>query len=339
MTRTGRLALWLLAGLVTVPTVTAFVESYNGLYGWALDHKLDGAWARAWPLQVDAFIAAGETALFLAALYLWPRRIRVIAWSVSLIGLAVSVTCNAGHVGKDATVSDHLTAALPPLAAMGGLVIALAVVKRVAHMWRQMPTTTGQLGPAGPVWVPATEPARAALLVAVTHDLRSAVSDAVDAVTDLVNAVGAVLGDPGPVAPLAEVRWKSGSPELPESDPRERSHSLELDRVRLANLTTDADRIRHAIGVLGSGVSPTDLDTWLSDRGQRIARENIRSTLRRVRSQQVADGMSGKTVDSSARQHIMGNTDLSVPSGQGARLHPDTLPATAVTTMKGPQTA
>ncbi|XVQ10029.1 DUF2637 domain-containing protein [Spirillospora sp. CA-255316] len=132
--RRGYPALWMLGLIVMAASVTAFAESYNGLRKWAEQHRVTGVWADIWPLQVDAFIAAGELTLLLSALYLWPIRVRVLAWTVSLTGLSVSVLCNAGHVGERASVADHLTAALPPVAAIAGLVISLSVIKQVTLM-------------------------------------------------------------------------------------------------------------------------------------------------------------------------------------------------------------
>jgi uncharacterized membrane protein YgcG len=130
--RRGRVALWVLGVIVLAASVTAFAESYNGLREWAEAHRVTGVWADIWPLQVDTFIAAGELALLLSALYVWPLRVRVLGWTVSLTGLAVSIVCNAGHVGVTASISDHLTASLPPVAAIAGLVIALSVMKQVS---------------------------------------------------------------------------------------------------------------------------------------------------------------------------------------------------------------
>jgi hypothetical protein len=132
--RRGYAALWALGLIVLAASVTAFAESYNGLRKWAEQHRVTGVWADIWPLQVDAFIAAGELTLLLSALYTWPFRVRTLAWTVSLTGLAVSVACNAGHVGHRASIADHLTAALPPVAAIAGLVIALSVIKQVTLM-------------------------------------------------------------------------------------------------------------------------------------------------------------------------------------------------------------
>jgi hypothetical protein len=108
----------------------SFAESYRGLYDWAHEHGLSGAWAAAWPLQVDTFIAVGELALFVALVDRWQRRSRIAAWAVTLAGLAVSVAGNVGHVHGHQAAS-RITAAVPPLAAAAALAVGLGVLKRV----------------------------------------------------------------------------------------------------------------------------------------------------------------------------------------------------------------
>jgi hypothetical protein len=146
VTAVGRARAVALAGvtaLVLSATATAFAESYHGLYAWAAGHGLHGAWAVAWPLQVDAFIAVGELALFVALADGWQRRSRCGAWAVTLCGLAVSVAGNVGHVAA-ATAADRLTAAVPPLAAAAALAVGLGVLKRTAAARK----TTAQCRPA-----------------------------------------------------------------------------------------------------------------------------------------------------------------------------------------------
>ena len=129
--RTPRaIGLVIIAALVAVASVTSFAESYRGLYSWAVRHGLAGAWAYAWPLQVDVFIAVGELALFVALADAWDHRSRIGAWAVTLAGLAVSVAGNVGHVaGHD--LASRVTAAIPPLAAAAALAVGLGVLKRV----------------------------------------------------------------------------------------------------------------------------------------------------------------------------------------------------------------
>jgi Protein of unknown function (DUF2637) len=124
------LVLTLIAALVIISTAVAFIESFDGLLQWAEAHGLEGWRAAIWPLQIDAFIAIGEGALFVAVVRQWDNRGRALAWTVTLIGAAVSVAANIGHVGA-VSITDQATAAVPPLAACGGLTIGLQLLKRV----------------------------------------------------------------------------------------------------------------------------------------------------------------------------------------------------------------
>jgi hypothetical protein len=123
-------ALYVIAALIAAASAVSFAESYRGLAAWAREHGLSGAWAAAWPLQVDVFIAVGELALFVALANSWPVRSRVAAWAVTLAGLGVSVAGNVGHVSGH-SLSARGTAAVPPLAAGAALAVGLGILKRV----------------------------------------------------------------------------------------------------------------------------------------------------------------------------------------------------------------
>ena len=129
MTGLRKAALAAITLLVAAASFTSFAESYRALLDWATRHGLHGIWAQAWPLQVDTFIAVGELALFVALADSWSLRSRAGAWTVTMLGLAVSVLGNVGHVNGDA--ANHLTAAVPPLAAAAALAVGLGVLKRV----------------------------------------------------------------------------------------------------------------------------------------------------------------------------------------------------------------
>lgn len=129
-------ALWLIGLLVAAATCAAFAESYRALYEWALTHGIPLGWARAWPLQVDTFIAVGELALFVALVRTWTPRDRAAAWAVTLIGVGVSVAGNVGHVLTHDWAS-RMTAAIPPLAAAAALAVGLGVLKRVVATGRE----------------------------------------------------------------------------------------------------------------------------------------------------------------------------------------------------------
>jgi hypothetical protein len=119
-----------IAVLVATASVAAFAESYRGLYEWAGHHEVTGFWQAPFPLQVDVFIAAGELALFVALIDGWRTRARAGAWLVTILGLAVSVAGNVGHVAGH-QLADRGTAAVPPLAAAAALAVGLGVLKRV----------------------------------------------------------------------------------------------------------------------------------------------------------------------------------------------------------------
>lgn len=123
-------ALWTIAALVAASSGVSFAESYRGLYLWAHHHLLAGAWAAIWPLQIDTFIAVGELTLFVALADQWQARSRAAAWTVTGIGLAVSVMGNVGHVASSSWTARG-TAAIPPLAAAASLAVGLGVLKRV----------------------------------------------------------------------------------------------------------------------------------------------------------------------------------------------------------------
>jgi hypothetical protein len=131
-----RLALAVIAAVITAASVTSFAESYRGLFLWAAHHQLPiDPWAAVWPLQVDAFIAVGELTLFVALVDGWKARTRVAAWLVTLAGLAVSVAGNVGHVIPDGhnVLLDRGTASVPPIAAAAALAVGLGVLKRIAE--------------------------------------------------------------------------------------------------------------------------------------------------------------------------------------------------------------
>lgn len=123
-------ALWAVAVLILAASGAAFAESYQGLYEWARHHGKTGVWATLYPVQVDVFIAVPELVLFVAMVDGWKRRHQAGAWMLALIGLAVSVAGNIGHV-VNPDLQSRATAAVPPLAAFAALWLGLRVVKRV----------------------------------------------------------------------------------------------------------------------------------------------------------------------------------------------------------------
>jgi Protein of unknown function (DUF2637) len=157
-------ALGLVAVLVAAASLVSFAESYRALYEWAHEHGLSAHWSAVWPLQIDVFIAVGELALFVALIDAWRGRSRVLPWAVTLLGLAVSVAGNVGHVGWAAPVADKATAAVPPLAAAAALAVGLGVLKRVVE---HRPQITRQPGDSAGVPSDVVEAATASMRATV----------------------------------------------------------------------------------------------------------------------------------------------------------------------------
>ena len=131
--RTRRAALYAIGVIAMLASANALAHSYAGLYEWAVHHRLAGWQARSWPAEIDVFLAVGELALYVAYLDGWPARQRVWPWATALMGLAVSVAGNVGHIqaqpGHPVILADRLTAAASPVAAFAGLSVGLLVVK------------------------------------------------------------------------------------------------------------------------------------------------------------------------------------------------------------------
>jgi hypothetical protein len=131
--RTRRVALYAIGAIAIGASVNALAHSYAGLYEWAVHHRLTGWQATSWPAEIDVFLAVGELALYVAYLDGWPARWRIWPWATALIGLAVSVAGNIGHIqagpGQPVILADRLTAATSPLAAFAGLSVGLLVLK------------------------------------------------------------------------------------------------------------------------------------------------------------------------------------------------------------------
>lgn len=123
-------ALWAITVVITAASAASFAESYRGLWLWARHHGLAGFWAAAFPLQVDAFIIVGELVLLVAMIDRWTWRERAGAWAVALVGLAVSIAGNIGHVAAHDAQSRG-TAAIPPVSAFAALWLGLTVLKRI----------------------------------------------------------------------------------------------------------------------------------------------------------------------------------------------------------------
>jgi hypothetical protein len=131
--RTRRAALYAIGVIAILASANALAHSYAGLYEWAVHHRLSGWQAKSWPAEIDVFLAVGELALYVAYLDGWPPRQRVWPWTTALVGLAVSIAGNVGHIqgrpGQPVFLADRLTAATSPVAAFAGLTVGLLVLK------------------------------------------------------------------------------------------------------------------------------------------------------------------------------------------------------------------
>jgi hypothetical protein len=160
--RTRRTALYAIGTIAILASANALAHSYAGLYDWAAGHRLTGWQAASWPAEIDVFLAIGELALYVAYLDGWPARQRIWPWAAAIVGLAVSVAGNIGHIqsqpGRPVILADRLTAATSPIAAFAGLAIGLLVLKMI----RQQPGSRPQ--PPTAAAKPAALPAEAGWL-------------------------------------------------------------------------------------------------------------------------------------------------------------------------------
>lgn len=140
MTRTSRLAhratVALMSVAVLVATGDGFAQSYSGLLRWATKHHVTGWKADSFPLLVDLFILVGELGLFALALEGHKVTRRALSWldlavpaGIAAAGWIVSLLFNVGSV--DHQLSDQLTAAVPPVASMLGLLVLLRTLHRL----------------------------------------------------------------------------------------------------------------------------------------------------------------------------------------------------------------
>ena len=145
--RSRRLALYAIGAIAILASANALAHSYAGLYDWAVHHRLGGWQAKSWPAEIDVFLAVGELALYIAYLDGWPTRHRIWPWATALIGLAVSVAGNIGHIqaepGQPVILADRLTAATSPIAAFAGLSVGLLVVKMTRQSANSCPRGSG----------------------------------------------------------------------------------------------------------------------------------------------------------------------------------------------------
>lgn len=152
-----KVVLWIIAALTFAATAASLGESYHALWLWAIHHQFGGNWGFVWPLQIDTFIAIGEAALFVGLVDMWQGKKRVFPWAVAIIGLAVSVAANVGHVSGN-LLTTRLTAAVPPIAAWASLVVGMGVLKRVVDLYDQKQKTSDFDVPKTTVVTPPVTP-------------------------------------------------------------------------------------------------------------------------------------------------------------------------------------
>lgn len=133
---THRISVVLMGVAVLIATGDGFAQSYAGLRRWAIEHHLSAWKADSFPLLVDLFIAVGELGLFALALEGHRLTRRGLAWAdlalpfgIAAAGWGVSLAFNIGSVGH--RVADQLTAAVPPVASMLGLLVLLRTLHRL----------------------------------------------------------------------------------------------------------------------------------------------------------------------------------------------------------------
>ncbi len=153
MTKPTRIAHWatvaLMAGAVLVATGDGFAQSYAGLLRWAAGHHLAG-WRRdSFPLLVDLFILVGELGLFALALEGHRLTKKALAWTdlglpggIAVAGWTVSLIFNVGAAHHD--TADRVTAAVPPVAAMLGLLVFLRTLHRLVRSHPASRAATGE---------------------------------------------------------------------------------------------------------------------------------------------------------------------------------------------------
>jgi Protein of unknown function (DUF2637) len=129
--------LWLLGVLIPIATLAGFVLSYRGLYDWAIHHGWPWYLAPLFPLLIDLLIIAGEVVLFVAAIDgNTPRRVRVLAWVITIAFTGLSVAGNVSH----AVTADWATRVgwgMPPVVLAVALGFGLGELKRQAAKYRQ----------------------------------------------------------------------------------------------------------------------------------------------------------------------------------------------------------
>lgn len=259
--RSRRAALYAIATVAILASINALAHSYVGLYGWATTHGMTGWQATTWPAEVDVFLVIGELALYIAYLDLWPIRHKTWPWTTAIVGLAISVAGNVGHVrpvpdGSD--IAARLTAATSPLAAFAGLAIALLVLKLTRSASRRSPAESIRAVPTAGLLLLAAH---------LKHDKRPALAPS--------------LSSPGGGLRLATASddarqpHRADRPAHPSSGyPAETSEHTDASYDQLL---TDAREIVQDATNSGARLSQRLLAQELRHRGHRVANGNLKN--------------------------------------------------------------
>jgi hypothetical protein len=138
--RAVRLPRAVILALTAAATIAAILESYVGLYEWALRHGL-GHWAQFWPLLIDTPIVAGELMLLVGFVAKWSWARKALPWALVIAGLAASVAGNFYHL-RAADVPTRATSAAAPLVACVMLAATLMLLK-----WTGQPAADSAVKP------------------------------------------------------------------------------------------------------------------------------------------------------------------------------------------------
>lgn len=202
MSKFARITHWATVGLIGAAVLAAtgvgFAQSWAGLYGWALEHRLHGWKAMSFPAMVDLFIAIGELGLFKIAIEGHQLRKALLPWVdlllpllIAIAGWSASLAFNVGHVGG--SVNDKLTAGVPPVASMLGLFVLLRTLHRIVAQ------ASTEIDPAGlPEPLPESAATEGRDEAASDSDVDTDSSDGTagpEVVTDLPTAVRTALNN------------------------------------------------------------------------------------------------------------------------------------------------
>jgi len=271
--RTRHAALYAIGLIAILASANALTHSYAGLYDWAAHHRLSSWQAMSWPAEIDVFLAVGELALYVAYLDGWPARQRIWPWTTALIGLAVSIAGNIGHIqaapGQPVILADRLTAATSPIAAFAGLAVGLLVLK----MTRQRPDSDAHR--AG---VPATAGGQ---LTSADHLAEPADTQATAILTRTLDQMtgGRCPRSAPPAHPAARIGNGTADPAPTVAANGDRPQAQDSTSAGHAGaghgLLQDANLIYQAAAANGERLSQRTLARQLRRHGHRFSNQNL----------------------------------------------------------------